>query len=136
MAFSEVYLALQQGVVDGQENPLAQIVTMKFYEVQKYLILTGHVFNAEILLMNEKKFQSLSKTHQNALLKGAKVYEESTFEEFKTMRSELLDKVLDGGMIVMKPDVEAFRKAVKDVPYQFEEKWGKGLYDRILQAQK
>ena len=136
MAFSEVYLALQQGVVDGQENPLAQIVTMKFYEVQKYLILTGHVFNAEILLMNEKKFQSLSKTHQNTLLKGAKVYEESTFEEFKTMRSDLLEKVLDGGMFVMKPDVEAFHKAVKDVPYQFEKKWGKGLYDRILQAQK
>jgi tripartite ATP-independent transporter DctP family solute receptor len=136
MAFSEVYLALQQGVVDGQENPLAQIVTMKFYEVQKYLMLTGHALNPEILLMNEKKFQSLSKAQQNMLLKGAKVYEKSSFEEFKTMRSELLDKVLDGGMIVMKPDLGPFRKAVKDVPYQFENRWGKGLYDRVLQAQK
>jgi hypothetical protein len=52
------------------------------------------------------------------------------------MRSELLDKVLDGGIIVMKPDLEPFRKAVKDVPYQFEDRWGKGLYDRVLQAQK
>jgi tripartite ATP-independent transporter DctP family solute receptor len=136
MAFSEVYLALQQGVVDGQENPLAQIVTMKFYEVQKYLMLTGHALNPEILLMNEKKFQSLSKAQQNTLLKGAKVYEKSSFEEFKTMRSDLLDKVLDGGMIVMKPDLGPFRKAVKDVPYQFENRWGKGLYNRVLQAQK
>jgi tripartite ATP-independent transporter DctP family solute receptor len=136
MAFSEVYLALQQGVVDGQENPLAQIVTMKFYEVQKYLILTGHALNPEILLMNEKKFQSLSQAQRTTLLKGAKVYEKSSFEEFKTMRSELLDKVLDGGMIVMKPDLEPFREAVKDVPYQFEDRWGKGLYDRVLQAQK
>ena len=136
MAFSEVYLALQQGVVDGQENPLAQIVTMKFYEVQKYLILTGHALNPEILLMNEKKFQSLPKAQQNILLKGAKIYEKSSFEEFKTMRSELLDKVLDEGMIVMKPGLEPFRKAVRDVPYQFEDRWGKGLYDRVLQAQK
>jgi len=136
MAFSEVYLALQQGVVDGQENPLAQIVTMKFYEVQKYLILTGHALNPEILLMNEKKFQSLPNAQQNILLKGAKIYEKSSFEEFRTMRSELLDKVLDGGMIVMKPDLEPFRKAVRDVPYQFEDRWGKGLYDRVLQAQK
>jgi len=136
MAFSEVYLALQQGVVDGQENPLAQIVTMKFYEVQKYLILTGHALNPEILLMNEKTFQSLSQAQQTTLLKGAKVYEKSSFEEFKTLRSELLDKVLDGGMIVMKPDLEPFREAVKDVPYQFEDRWGKGLYDRVLQAQK
>ena len=136
MAFSEVYLALQQGVVDGQENPLAQIVAMKFYEVQKYLILTGHALNPEILLMNEKKFQSLSKAHQGVLVKGGKVYEKSSFEEYKTMRSELLDRVLDAGMIVMKPDVEAFGKAVREVPYQFEDKWGKGLYDRVLQAQK
>lgn len=135
MAFAEVYLALQQGVVDGQENPLAQIVTMKFYEVQKYLMLTGHALNPEILLMNEKKFQSLSGGHRNILSKGAKIFEKTSFEEFKTMKLELLEKVLEEGVIVMKPDVEAFRRAVRDVPYQFEKKWGKGLYDRILQAQ-
>ena len=48
----------------------------------------------------------------------------------------LLDKVLDEGMIVMKPDIEAFAKAVREVPHEFEDKWGKGLYDRVLQAQK
>lgn len=135
MAFSEVYLALQQGVVDGQENPLAQITAAKFYEVQKYLILTGHALNPEILLMNEKKFQDLPEDYRKILLRGAKVYEETSFTEYRTLKSEFLDKVLDEGMIVMKPDVEAFRKAVRDVPYQFEKEWGEGLYDRILQAQ-
>jgi len=135
MAFAEVYLALQQGVVDGQENPLAQIVTMKFYEVQKYLMLTGHALNPEILLMNEKKFQSLSGGQRNILSKGAKIFEKTSFEEFKTMKLELLEKILEEGVIVMKPDIEAFRRAVRDVPYQFEDKWGKGLYDRIIQAQ-
>lgn len=135
MAFSEVYLALQQGVVDGQENPLAQIVAAKFYEVQKYLMLTGHALNPEILLMNEKKFQDLPEEYRKILLSGAKVYRETSFTEYRALKSELLDKVLDEGMIVMKPDVEAFRKAVRDVPYEFEKEWGEGLYDRILQAQ-
>lgn len=136
MAFSEVYLALQQGVVDGQENPLPQIVTAKFYEVQKYLILSGHAFNPEILLINEKKFKGLPQGHQNILAKGAKLYEETLFTEFKTMKLDLLQKLLDEGMIVLKPDVEAFRKAVRDVPYKFEEKWGKGLYDKFMKAQE
>jgi len=136
MAFSEVYLALQQGVVDGQENPLAQIVAAKFYEVQKYLILTGHALNPEILLINEKKFKSLSDSSQSALLKGAKVYEDTLFTEYKTMKLALLEKVLEAGMVVMKPDIGAFSKAVKEVPYKFEDKWGKGLYDRVLKAQE
>jgi len=136
MAFSEVYLALKQGVVDCQENPLAQIVAAKFYEVQKYLILSGHALNPEILLINEKKFQGLSKSSQDILRKGAKVYEDTLLTEFKTMKLELLETILDAGVVVMKPDIEAFREAVKDVPYQFEDKWGKGLYNRVKQAQK
>ena len=136
MSFSEVYLALKQGVVDCQENPLAQIVAAKFYEVQKYLILSGHALNPEILLINEKKFQGLSKSSQDVLKKGAKVYEDTLLTEFKTMKLALLEKILDAGVVVMKPDIEAFRKAVKDVPYEFEDKWGQGLYDKVKQAQK
>jgi len=136
MAFSEVYLALKQGVVDGQENPLPQIVAAKFYEVQKYLILTGHALNPEILLISEKKFQSLSEEYRNILLDGAKVFEDISFKEYNTLKYELLEKLLDEGMIVMKPDIEAFREAVKDVPYQFEKEWGEGLYDKILKAQE
>jgi len=136
MAFSEVYLALQQGVVDGQENPLAQIVAAKFYEVQKYLILTGHALNPEILLINEKKFQSLSDDMRKILMEGAKVYEKTSFDGFKKLKYELLEKVIDGGMIVMKPDIESFRKAVREVPYKFEKKWGVGLYNKVLKAQE
>jgi tripartite ATP-independent transporter DctP family solute receptor len=136
MAFSEVYLALKQGVVDCQENPLAQIVTAKFYEVQKYLILSGHALNPELLLINEKKFKGLSPNSQSVLVKGAKVYEDTLLTEFKTMKLALLETILNAGVIVMKPDVEAFTRAVKDVPYEFEDKWGKGLYDRVLKAQQ
>jgi len=136
MAFSEVYLALKQGVVDGQENPLPQIIAAKFYEVQKYLILTGHALNPEILLTSEKKFQSLPEEYRNILLEGAKIFEETSFEEYNTLKYELLEKLLDEGMIVMKPNIEEFREAVKDIPYQFEEEWGEGLYEKVLKAQE
>jgi tripartite ATP-independent transporter DctP family solute receptor len=136
MAFSEVYLALKQGVVDGQENPLPQIIAAKFYEVQKYLILTGHALNPEILLISEKKFQNLSEEYRNILLEGAKIFEETSFEEYNTLKYELLEKLLDEGMIVMKPNIEEFREAVKDIPYQFEEEWGEGLYEKVLKAQE
>jgi len=136
MALAEVYLALRQGVVDGQENPLPQIIAAKFYEVQKYLILTGHALNPEILLINEKKYQSLPEEYRNILLEGAKIFEENSFKEYNTMKYELLEQLLDEGMIVMKPNIEKFREAVKDVPYEFEKEWGEGLYDRILKAQE
>ena len=136
MAFSEVYLALKQGVVDGQENPLPQIIAAKFYEVQKYLILTGHALNPEILLISEKKFQSLPEEYRNILLEGAKIFEETSFEEYNTLKYELLEQLLDEGMIVMKPNIEEFREAVKDIPYQFEEEWGEGLYEKVLKAQE
>jgi TRAP-type C4-dicarboxylate transport system substrate-binding protein len=70
------------------------------------------------------------------LVKGAKVYEDTLLTEFKTMKLALLETILNAGVIVMKPDVEAFTRAVKDVPYEFEDKWGKGLYDRVLKAQQ
>jgi len=136
MALSEVYLALKQGVVDCQENPLAQIVTSKFYEVQKYLILTGHALNPELLLINEKKFKGLSENVQNLLLKGAKVYEDTLMIEFEKTELAYLKTVKDYGVTVIEPDNDAFRRAVKDVPYKFEDKWGKGLYDRVLKAQE
>lgn len=136
MAFSELYLALQQKVVDGQENPLAQIVSMKFYEVQKYLMLTGHALNAEILLINEKKFQSLPENFRNILVKGAKVFEDTQWKEYERLKTAYLETLSQKGMTVVEPDIEAFRKAVKDVPYQFEKEWGEGLYDKILKAQE
>lgn len=135
MAFSEVYLALKQGVVDCQENPFAQIVAMKFYEVQKYLVLTGHAINPEVLLMNEDKFQGLSEDYQDVLLEGGKVFAENSRRLFEDLRYEFLEKLLDEGMIVMKPDKEAFAEKVKEVPYKFENQWGEGLYDRVLEAQ-
>ncbi len=135
MAFQELYLGLQQGVVDGQENPFQQINSMKFYEVQKYLILSGHAQNPEMLIINDKKFNSLSDDLQKALLKGAEVYGKTCRELFAEEEAKLLEKLKSAGMTVIEPDNDAFREAVKDVPAQFEKDWGEGLYKRVQAAQ-
>jgi tripartite ATP-independent transporter DctP family solute receptor len=136
MAFQELYLALQQGVVDGQENPLQQISSMKFYEVQKYLTLTGHAQNPEMLIINEDKYASLAESYQKVLLEGGKVYGDTCRRLFKEEEDQLLDLVKKAGMVVIEPDINAFREAVKDVPGKFEEVWGTGLYEKVQEAQK
>jgi tripartite ATP-independent transporter DctP family solute receptor len=67
IAWSEVYTALQQKVVDGQENPVATIVQAKLYEVQKYMILDGHSYGCDFFLINEKFYQSLPKESQELI---------------------------------------------------------------------
>ena len=136
MAFQELYLALQQGVVDGQENPLQQITSMKFQEVQKYLILTGHAQNPEMLIINENKYTGLHKLYQEVLLEGGKVFGDTCRRLFKEEESQLLEQVKKAGMIVIEPDIDAFREAVKDVPKKFENAWGAGLYEKVQEAQK
>jgi tripartite ATP-independent transporter DctP family solute receptor len=71
IAWPEVYTSLQQGVVDGQENPVGVIYNNKFYEVQKYLILDGHAYGADFMLINDKFFNSLSAEQQNILKTAA-----------------------------------------------------------------
>jgi tripartite ATP-independent transporter DctP family solute receptor len=67
IAWPEVYTSLQQGVVDGQENPVGVIYNNKFYEVQKYLILDGHAYGADFMLINDKFLKNLSAEHQKVL---------------------------------------------------------------------
>lgn len=73
IAWGEVYMALQQGVVDGQENPVSVIQVAKFNEVQKYLTLDGHVYSIPPILMNDKFFSSLSPDVQKIITDTAKI---------------------------------------------------------------
>ncbi|MBB4267098.1 DctP family TRAP transporter solute-binding subunit [Roseospira visakhapatnamensis] len=100
MAFTELFTALQQGTVDGQENPLGIIDGNKFQEVQKYLSLTGHVYTPYIVVMNLDKFNALDETQQAAIMKAT---EESTAYQrarSQELEEEILVKVQDEGMIV------------------------------------
>jgi len=71
LSFAQLYSALEQGVVDGQENPYGNVVSSKFYEVQKYLTNTGHIYNANIFLVSKIFWDSLTPAEQAAVQKAA-----------------------------------------------------------------
>src|SRR5690606_5454548 len=73
MAISEVFTALQQGTVDGQENPISVIQSWKFEHVQKYLTLTGHVYSPAVILMNKGLWDGLSDEDKQHILEAATV---------------------------------------------------------------
>jgi tripartite ATP-independent transporter DctP family solute receptor len=134
----EVYTSVQTGVVDGQENPINNIWQRKFHEVQKYLMLTGHITQNQVVVINEAAFQKLKPEHRDVLVKAA--YEAGDFQNglIETAEKQDLDSLKKGGMEVIEPDVAAFRKAADGVcrDAAYEQKWGKGFYDSLIAAQK
>lgn len=118
--FTEVYLALRQGVVDAEENPVPAVIAMKFYEVQDYLSLTSHVYSYQSVLMNEKKYQSLSPEYKEILNRS--IEDAAMWLTTKTKESERtgLNFLREQGMEIIEVDKEAFRKvfrnAYKNIP--------------------
>lgn len=134
ISFQEVYMALQQGVVDGQENPLPTIMAMKFYEVQKYINLTSHVINCGTFVINSSKFDGLSKESQEIVLKSFSESAEFITKNLNEEEEELGSFFEKQGCTLVESDVEAFKEATKDMPNQFAKWWiryGKDLYYKI-----
>ncbi len=117
--FAELYVALQQGVVDGQENPLVNIHASKLYEVQKHLALTSHQFQMTPLLMSKRTWDRLSDADKKAVQEAAA---EATALQRK-LSQEADDKLLadlkSKGVQVTTPDRAGFEKATSDV----DDKW-------------
>lgn len=132
MAFSEVYLALQQNVVDGQENPLTQIMSAKFYEVQKYISTTAHVTQVVFLLINEDFYNSLPDDLHKLLTDTAKASCLSASEESAKFEADTLNKLsTEYKMTVCNPDKEAFKALAAPVIKENAAKWGEGVYEKI-----
>lgn len=116
VSFNELYTALQQGMVDGQENPIATIATQKFYEVQKYMSLDGHTYGAISMIMNNDLFNSLSDEQKDVVMKSAK---DASIEQRKIVsdqENKYLEELKENGMIVTENlDKESFVEATKDV---------------------
>lgn len=131
MEWKEVYLGLQSGVIDGQENPPSVIYSAKLFEVQKFVMLTGHITQNQAIVINDKFYQGLSPALQKALLEAA--IEAGNFQNDLVVKQEKvdLDRLKEKGMTVVRPDVKAFREATKDVYKKFAEKWEPRFYERI-----
>jgi len=133
ITFGELYLALSQGVVDGQENPLPTIQSAKLYEVQKYLILTEHVLTPRLVVVNEAFLKSLSPADRTIFHAALAAGEAWQNKELLSQEASLVSTLKSQGMTVIEPDLAQWRKLVLDtVPKKFEDKWGKGTFEALL----
>lgn len=131
MTFSEVFTALQQGTVDAQENPFALIYSAGFYEVQKYLNLTGHVTGWTYVVIGEKQFQALPSGLQKNVLDAATEMQSYHQREFEKQEKFLREELENLGMIFIEPDTEAFREKTEATVLDILPEEHKHLYYRI-----
>ncbi len=133
MAFSELYNALAQGVVDGQENPLQNIWNGKFYEVQKHLAITSHIYNSAYILISEKFWSGLSAEQRKALAESIQEASAFQLDMVANLDKQLLQDMKAKGMQVTTPDQNAFRAATAPAYDAFYAKFGDRA-KRIIEA--
>ena len=132
MQYSEVATALRQHTVDGLDSPAPAAVTEKFYETNKYLSLTGHVFTGVIYLMSLKRYNALPADLQKIISDGAKLgadTETEQYNDFDTKSLEVLKK--DHGMEINQVDKAAFRAKMQPVFDRFQDRVGKSLIETV-----
>lgn len=133
IAFGELYLALSQGAVDGQENPLPTIQSGKFHEVQKHLVLTGHVVTPRLVIANDAFWKALKPADRDLLQAALATHVAWQDKELQAQETALVGTFKAGGMSMVEPDLAAWRKPVLDkLPAQFADRWGKGNFDALL----
>ncbi|NNG04302.1 MAG: TRAP transporter substrate-binding protein [Inquilinus sp.] len=119
LSFSEVFVALQTGVMDGQENPLPQIASARFNEVQEYLSISGHVYTPAYVLVGEGRFASLPADVQEILTQAARDTQAFVYDTAARLEQELLQQLIDGGMAVNEVDKASFVAASAPIYEQF-----------------
>lgn len=129
LPIQDVYMALSTGVADGQENPFTQILTMKFFEVQKYLILTGHMLATSGVIMAKKTWEGLGPQDQAVVTEAFSAMAEHidglVIEKEKAMLEDLKSK----GMVVVEIDKQSFMDRVPLVLKKYPD-WTE-LYNKI-----
>ena len=132
MAFPEVFTALQQGTVDGQENPLPVIMSAKFSQVQKHLSLTGHVYSPCIFVMNKASFDKLAAADKTAFLEAAKVAVKANRDRVDQDDANGVKELRAQGMTVIEDvDKAKFVAQLAPVNAEFEKQFGKANLDKI-----
>ena len=139
MPFPEVYTALETGVVDGQENPLATILASKFYEVQDYTVMSNHIYSVWALLMGKKFWDKLSPDEQQLVMAAAKeatAFERETIRAFSTKAKKEIES--EGMEITELPEAEVakLREMTKPVWDQFTQQFGQAEAQEMMAALK
>lgn len=133
LAFTEVYTALQTGAIDGQDNPMGAVKSMKFYEVSSQIVKTGHLIANNLFAISLAKWNSLSPVQQKTVQEAADKFATAVTALALKDDSEQETFMKQQGLDVYSPDVAAFRKHVLDVysKSKFAADWPAGMLDRI-----
>lgn len=127
MSLGEVYMGIQQGVVDGQENPLPTINSNAFYEVCNNLLMTDHVIAAVTYTMDEKVWQSMPADLQEIVMNCVHESCEAITDDIQAQEAELVSTLKDKGMNIVEVDKEAFKANVQSIYDKYADTWGDWL---------
>ena len=131
--WGELYLALKQGIVEAQENPLGSINDMKFYEVQQSIVLTEHVIDYPFVMINEEKYQSLGEDLQNILNEAIEEVRLWTIEEGHKEEEEMLKFFAEKGLEIVEVDKQEWIDAFSSTPDMYPN--GREIYEKIQAIQ-
>ena len=131
----EALTALQQGTIDGQENPLNVIVAFNINESNRYLTITRHAYSPNVIMMSMRTWNRLTPEQQKIVSESAVAAAIHNRDLDREMEAEWLQSLKDKGMQVSQPDLAPFREAVRSVFEQYEQQYGKELIQSILDAQ-
>ena len=132
MAFTEVFTALQQGTVDGQENPLSVISAAKFDQVQKYMTLTGHVYSPALILMSKAQFDKLSAADKQVFLDSAKEAVKANRARIDDDERKAVADLRSKGMVIVENvDKTKFQATLGPTFTEFGKKFGQENIDKI-----
>ncbi|HOO86968.1 MAG TPA: TRAP transporter substrate-binding protein [Synergistales bacterium] len=135
MAFSEVFTSLQQGIIDGQENPYDLIKSASFFEVQKFVNKTEHVRGWIYLVIGEDKFQSMPEDIRKAVLEAGKEAQAYERQLFRAEQDQLIKDLQDKGMTFVEVDKEAFMKKTEPAVLSFLSPELQEMYKKIVAIQ-
>ena len=136
MAFPELFTALQQGTVDGQENPVSVILTSNLWEVQDHMTLTGHVYSPAVMLASPVLWDGLSDEEKGWFKKAAKAGAEATRAEVSRLETEGVKELKDKGMKVVEDiDKSQFQEAVEPSYSVYTDQYGSEMLDKIRNSE-
>jgi TRAP-type C4-dicarboxylate transport system substrate-binding protein len=135
MPLPEVYLAIQQGVVQGQENPVDTIYSNKFFEVAPYVTLTQHVYSPIPLSISERTWQKLPPADRTAVSEAAHIAADFSRKAVQANEDRLLADMQTHGAKVSRPALAPFRAAVQPVYAKAREKYGADVDAALADAE-
>ena len=132
LAMNETYTALQQGTVEGQENPIETIVSYGFQNVNKYLVMSNHIIKPAFVMINEEFFQGLSEEYQQLIIDGCAKARDYANDYMETAMEQDLQTCIDAGMTVCEPDLTEWKEATQSVRDDLGTKiWGADGYEEV-----